>query len=152
MAPSHYRDPTAFGLDLSQQRDLLFGRPLPSPLNATDKLNFPQLSLLLDLQKEVPEDSKINDGRGQHQTGETGRLLSIERRQLILDTVIVAAERVEPTEPVLECQDPKDDKYLALAAAGKADVIVSGDVRDLLSMHPWRGIFILSPSDFLALS
>ena len=78
------------------------------------------------------------------------RFVSIERRQRILDIVVVAAERVEPTETVRECHDPNDDKYLALAAAGRADVIVSSD-RHLLSMHPWRGIRILSPANFLAL-
>ena len=72
------------------------------------------------------------------------RYVSVERRQRILDIIAVAAERIEPTETVRECSDPKDDKYLSLAAAGKADVIVSSDVHDLLSMHPWRGISILS--------
>ena len=80
------------------------------------------------------------------------RFVSVERRQRILDIVIVAAERVEPNEAVRECRDPKDDKYLALAATGRADVIVSSDARHLRSMHPWRGIPILSPADFLALA
>jgi putative PIN family toxin of toxin-antitoxin system len=80
------------------------------------------------------------------------RFVSRERRQRILDIVLVAAERIEPTEVVRECRDPKDDKYLALAAAGTADVIVSSDARHLLPMHPWRGISILSPSDYLALA
>ena len=79
------------------------------------------------------------------------QFVSVERRQLILDTVILAAERVEPSGTVKECRDPKDDKYLALAASGRADCIVSGDIRHLLSMHPWRGISILSPKDYLAL-
>ena len=79
------------------------------------------------------------------------RFVAVERRQRILDIAVVAAERVEPTETVRECRDPKDDKYLALAAAGAANVIVSSDVRHLLSMHPWRGIPILSPAAFLAL-
>jgi len=79
------------------------------------------------------------------------RFISAERRRLILDTVIVAAERVEPVEAVRECRDPKDDKYLALAAAGRADVIVSSDARHLLPMHAWRGIWVLSPADYLAL-
>lgn len=77
------------------------------------------------------------------------RFVSVERRQRILDIAIVAAERVEATEIVRECCDPKDDKYLALAAGGKADVIVSSDVRHLLSMHPWRGIPILSSAAYL---
>lgn len=79
------------------------------------------------------------------------KYVSVERRQRILDIVVVAAERIEFPAAVLECRDPKDDKYLALAAAGRADVIVSSDVHDLLSMHPWRGISILSPSAFVAL-
>jgi hypothetical protein len=78
------------------------------------------------------------------------RFVSLERRRRILDIVLVAAERVEPVETIRECTDPKDDKYLALAAAGRADVIVSRDIRHLLSMHPWRGIPILSPASFVA--
>ena len=79
------------------------------------------------------------------------RYVSMERRQRILDIIVVAAEMIEPSETVRACIDPKDDKYLTLAAAGKADVIVSSDVRHLLSMHPWRGIPILSPANYLAL-
>jgi uncharacterized protein len=79
------------------------------------------------------------------------RFVAVERRQRVLDIVIFVAERIEPTETVRECRDPKDDKYLELAATGRADVVVSGDKRHLLSMHPWRGIPILSPADFVAL-
>ncbi len=79
------------------------------------------------------------------------RYASVEHRQRFLDIIAVAAETLVPTEIVRECADPKDDKYLTLAAAGKADVIVSSDVRHLLSMHPWRGVSILSPVQFLAL-
>src|SRR5262249_62020299 len=79
------------------------------------------------------------------------RFVAVERRQRILDLVVFAADRVEPAEIIRECRDPKDDKYLAVAAAGGADVIVSSDVRHLLSMHPWRRVAILSPADFLAL-
>ena len=79
------------------------------------------------------------------------RFVSVERRQRILDLVVFAAERVEPTETVRECRDPKDDKYLELAAGGGADVIVSSEEPHLLSMHPWRGIPIFSPADFLVL-
>ncbi len=80
------------------------------------------------------------------------RFASVERRRRILDIVVFAADRIEPSESIRECRDPKDDKYLALAVAGRADVVVSGDVRHLLSMNPWRGIPILSPAGFLALA
>ena len=76
------------------------------------------------------------------------RYAPIVNRQRLLDIVVFAAERIEPRELVRECRDPSDDKYLALAHAGGADVIVSSD-DDLLVLHPWRGISILSPSDFL---
>lgn len=69
---------------------------------------------------------------------------------VVIDASTVA-ERTEPIEIVRECGDPKDDKYLTPAAAGKVDVIVSSEVHDLLSMHPWRGISILSPATYLAL-
>jgi len=80
------------------------------------------------------------------------RYVSLARRERILDIVVVAAERIDPVQSVRECRDPKDDKYLALAAAGHADVIVSSDVHHLLAMHPWRGVSVLRPADYLALS
>ena len=58
------------------------------------------------------------------------------------------AELVKITEFVSECRDPRDDKFLSLAVNGKADCIVSGD-KDLLALHPFRGIPIISPAEFL---
>jgi putative PIN family toxin of toxin-antitoxin system len=80
------------------------------------------------------------------------RFLPLERRQAFLDVVIATSVNVEISGLVAECADPKDDKYLALAAAAFADVIISGDTRQLLPMHPWRGISILSPAGYLALA
>lgn len=50
--------------------------------------------------------------------------------------------------PVRACRDAKDNKYLELALAAQADAIISGD-EDLLVLHPWRGIPILRPAEFL---
>ena len=47
------------------------------------------------------------------------------------------------------CRDPKDSQFLALALASEADAIVSSD-EDLLILHPWRGIPIVTAADFLA--
>ncbi len=60
------------------------------------------------------------------------------------------SETVVVTEQVIACRDPKDDKFLALAVAGKADCIVSGD-RDLLDMITYNGVPIHSAADFLRL-
>jgi putative PIN family toxin of toxin-antitoxin system len=46
------------------------------------------------------------------------------------------------------CRDPKDVKYLECATAGNCDYIVSGD-DDLLSLHEYRGIQIVSANEFL---
>ena len=46
------------------------------------------------------------------------------------------------------CRDPKDDKFLALAMACEAMVIISSDA-DLLSLQRWNNIAIISPADFL---
>jgi putative PIN family toxin of toxin-antitoxin system len=46
------------------------------------------------------------------------------------------------------CRDGSDARFLALALAAQADVLVSSD-QDLLALHPWRGIAILTPAQFL---
>ena len=45
------------------------------------------------------------------------------------------------------CRDPRDDKFLDVALAGAAQALVTGD-RDLLALHPFHGIPILSPAEF----
>jgi putative PIN family toxin of toxin-antitoxin system len=48
------------------------------------------------------------------------------------------------------CRDPKDNKFLALAAESEAEILVSSD-EDLLVLDPWREVRILRPADFLNL-
>jgi putative PIN family toxin of toxin-antitoxin system len=79
------------------------------------------------------------------------RVLSQTRVTDILELLTAAAVWVEPANQVAECRDAKDDKYLDLAAAAGARVIVSGD-KDLLVLNPWRGIGIQTPATFLASS
>jgi predicted nucleic acid-binding protein len=46
------------------------------------------------------------------------------------------------------CRDPRDDKFLEVAVHGRADLILTGD-SDLLALHPFQGIAILTPAAFL---
>ncbi|MGE4529852.1 MAG: putative toxin-antitoxin system toxin component, PIN family [Acidithiobacillus sp.] len=46
------------------------------------------------------------------------------------------------------CRDDKDTKFLSLALSCRADVLISSD-GDLLVLHPWQGIPILTPAAFL---
>lgn len=83
-----------------------------------------------------------------HRPGLARFIDAVERDEL-LDLLRGLAVWFVPTEPVRECRDPKDDKFLELALAANARVIVTGD-NDLLVLHPWRGIEILRPADYLA--
>jgi len=58
------------------------------------------------------------------------------------------AELVTITHSVTDCRDPKDNKFLELALSGQADCIISGD-KDLLVLHPFKNIPIITPSAFL---
>ena len=46
------------------------------------------------------------------------------------------------------CRAPKDNQFLALALVSEANALVSSD-EDLLVLHPWRGIPIVTPAEFL---
>jgi putative PIN family toxin of toxin-antitoxin system len=79
------------------------------------------------------------------------RAIPLARRQRLLQILRSAAVWFEPAVRVTDCRDPKDDKYLELALAAGAEIIVSSD-DDLLVLHPWRGVRILLPADYLALT
>jgi putative PIN family toxin of toxin-antitoxin system len=54
-----------------------------------------------------------------------------------------------PKEIITSCRDTKDNKFLELAVAASASCIITGD-KDLLVLHPFRNIPILSAAEFLA--
>ncbi len=53
------------------------------------------------------------------------------------------------TEISTDCIDSKDNMFLSLALSVGADAIVSGDQKHLIPMHPYRGVAILSVTDFV---
>jgi len=67
----------------------------------------------------------------------------------LIDYMTAFGLLVIPTQSLAVCRDPKDNHILEIALAGRADAIVSGDA-DLLVLHPFEGIPVLSPGDFLA--
>lgn len=81
------------------------------------------------------------------------RYLPRESRQAFVAIIrrnaqIYALQNADLLEVHPPCRDPKDNQFLALALAVEADALISSD-DDLLVLHPWRGIPILTPSDFL---
>ena len=76
------------------------------------------------------------------------RYASQAARQLFVQGLSQHLRMVEVTQQVTDCIDPKDNKFLALALAVSAEMIIASDPH-LTQMHPWRGIPILPPAAFL---
>jgi uncharacterized protein len=68
--------------------------------------------------------------------------------------VIALALIAEPTEGCLKLRavenDSDDDKYLVAALEGRAGYLVSGD-SDLLELHEYKGVRIVTAREFLRL-
>lgn len=76
------------------------------------------------------------------------RYVSREDRQHFLRLLGGIVRMIPVTQHIAACRDPKDDKFLDVALSGEARLILTGD-QDLLELHPFHGIEILSPADFL---
>jgi putative PIN family toxin of toxin-antitoxin system len=59
-----------------------------------------------------------------------------------------SAEFFEVSAVVAASRDADDNKFLALATDAQAQIIVTGD-QDLLVLHPFQGIDICTPAQFL---
>ena len=78
------------------------------------------------------------------------RTISLQARAEFLNAYLDDAVMISPDVIVTDCRHPKDNKFLELALSGNADLIITGD-DDLASLNPWRGIPILTPTQYLAL-
>jgi putative PIN family toxin of toxin-antitoxin system len=76
------------------------------------------------------------------------KYLSEDHRQEFLAALVREAEIVEINETITDCRDPKDNKFLELGVCGQASHLMTGDA-DLLVLHPFRSIAILTPQAFL---
>lgn len=70
-----------------------------------------------------------------------------ERRQFIA-LLGGIARRIAIPRPIHACRDPRDDKFLDVAIHGEAHALITGDA-DLLVLHPFHGVPIVSPVGFL---
>ena len=76
------------------------------------------------------------------------RYVPSEERARFLGRVLDDAILVEIIEAIDDCRDPQDNKFLELAVSGDATHLVTGD-DDLLVLHPYRGVAIVTPQAFL---
>jgi len=75
-------------------------------------------------------------------------LLDDEEKWSAIQHIALNAVFFSPVESIVDCRDPKDNKFLELAVASNASCIITGD-KDLLILHPFREIPILNAADFL---
>ena len=73
---------------------------------------------------------------------------SLEFRRYYFHELIESVRIITISQRIAVCRDPKDDKFLDVALTGGARLILTGD-KDLLALHPFRGVEILGPHDFL---
>ncbi|MDX2223183.1 MAG: putative toxin-antitoxin system toxin component, PIN family, partial [Rhodospirillaceae bacterium] len=74
-----------------------------------------------------------------------------DARRRLIDSILQNAILVVPRPlPFPKSRDPADDAVLAVAVAGNADAVVSGDA-DLLDLNAFDGIPIVTPVRALAL-
>lgn len=78
------------------------------------------------------------------------RYLRESTRVLFIATLVNHIEMITVQQQVHVCRDPKDNAVLDVALNGQATCIITGD-QDLLELHPYQGMSILTPRDFLSL-
>lgn len=76
------------------------------------------------------------------------RYVPRDRRDALLFRLAPLVEIVEVVQRVRASRDPDDDKFLEAAVSGRADALVTGD-GDLLALHPFRDIAILTPAAYV---
>ena len=76
------------------------------------------------------------------------RYVTDEEARAFLAALTREAVLVDVDTHIEKCRDPKDDKFLELAVSGHASHIITGD-SDLLALHPFAGIQIITPHAFL---
>ncbi|HET6239870.1 MAG TPA: putative toxin-antitoxin system toxin component, PIN family [Acetobacteraceae bacterium] len=79
------------------------------------------------------------------------RFIDPQLREEVIGRLLRDPVRFVPTEQVTDCRDAKDNKYLELAAAARATLIVSS-ANDHRVLNPWRGVRILRPVEYCAMT
>jgi hypothetical protein len=76
------------------------------------------------------------------------RYVPASRRLQFIAELVRVVELVTIQSRIDDCRDPRDNMILELAVDGRATCVVSGD-KDLLVLNPYRGIPIVTPSEYV---
>ena len=78
------------------------------------------------------------------------RYISLADRQEFFRVFGRVVEKINIIRRVQACRDPGNDKFLELAINGQASHIITGD-QDLLALHPFHSIQIITPLNYIKL-
>ena len=76
------------------------------------------------------------------------RYVTAAEREEFLVAFVEPAILVEPAQGIRACRDAKDNKFLELAITGHDSYLITGD-DDLLVLHPFHNLAIVTPAGFL---
>lgn len=76
------------------------------------------------------------------------KYVTLNDRLEYIERLEVRGQVIKTSSNFADCRDVKDNKFLNLAYDSHASCIITGD-QDLLTLTPFRGIQIMSPSQFL---
>ena len=77
------------------------------------------------------------------------RYVTFGARERAVTVLVRDSEIVIPRRVFHVCRDPKDDKFIDAAHAGKADCLISGD-DDLIALREFERVPILTAKRYLA--
>ncbi len=98
--------------------------------------------------KIIVSDETLNELAEVLSRAKFDRYISLENRKEYFRYFGRVVEKVEIIRKIKACRDPNDNKFLELAINGQAEVIISGD-KDLLILHPYQSIQIITPAQYL---
>lgn len=121
-----------------------------SRLLIADSVSAQAVDMAMEQAEVVVSESTLGELADLLSRDKWDRYVTIEDRQEFMQRLMQITILRPVISQIDDCRDPRDNKFLALAFDSEAEFIITGD-KDLLVLHPWRGIQIIKPSDFLAL-
>jgi len=76
------------------------------------------------------------------------KYVSVEGRETYINNLALSSDMIIIDNLSQGCRDVDDDKFLETAIVSEAKSIITGD-QDLLIMHPFKGIDIITVQNFL---
>jgi len=95
----------------------------------------------------VTSDEQLSEFEDVYRRARLRKFLSLEDAVALHNTMVDVAEFVSDLPEIHASKDPDDNLILATAVAGAADLVVTGDGKDLLVLEDFEGVPIVTPRE-----